>query len=80
MSSNQVPRGTLADAESQDAMYLFKKTSTLRLTYQIRLLTYFAVKSQRTLVINVPRCCIIHESLQTLAEQFPQSLRIDKVD
>lgn len=47
-------RGTRADAERQDAFFLLKNVSFLRLTYQIRLLASRALQSGRKLVIRVP--------------------------
>jgi len=45
------PRGTRPDAVSSDALYLFKSCDELRLTYQIRLLAYFAHTQAKRLVI-----------------------------
>ena len=39
---HQVPRGAKADAERDGALFLLKNVSSLRLTYQIRLLTFLA--------------------------------------
>ncbi|HEV3418168.1 MAG TPA: hypothetical protein VG056_15190 [Pirellulales bacterium] len=78
--TNQVPRGTLADAEANETSYLFKRTSTLRLTYQIRLLAFRAIQSRQKLVIQVPIHCQIQPPLQDLVDHYSDALRIDKVD
>ncbi|MCK8500173.1 MULTISPECIES: hypothetical protein [Myxococcus] len=63
---HQVPRGTRPDAEINDKLYLIKKVSVLRATYQIRLLAFRAVEIRKRLVLVVPKHCKFHSSLKTL--------------
>jgi hypothetical protein len=65
-TSHQVPRGSRPDAETFDRLYLIKKVSVLRATYQIRLLAFFAQEKNKNLVLKVPRECEFHSSLKGL--------------
>jgi hypothetical protein len=75
----QVPRGAFADAETEDKIYLFKGVSLLRLTYQIRLLTFRATETNKKLVIRVPRRGTIHRSLKDFMGKFSTVIQIEKV-
>jgi hypothetical protein len=61
---HQTPRGTRADAEKGDKLYLFKNVSRLHATYQIRLLAFRAHKEGKKLIIRVPKNCSKEESLE----------------
>jgi len=61
---HQTPRGARADAETENRIYLIKYASHLRLTYQIRMLTYMARTRQKKLIIRLPEGTRIHESLR----------------
>lgn len=74
MTKWQVARGARPDAELNGTMYLIKKVSKLRATYQIRLLLYRAVQSGAMLVIDVPKSCELTGSLQRLSSEYPQNL------
>jgi hypothetical protein len=76
---SQVARGTRPDAERMGVMYLLKNCSELRLTYQIRLLTYMASTRGRKLVIDVPEHCQIHQSLRDFQKEHSKIVRIEKV-
>ena len=78
-SNHQVPRGARADAENYDKFFLLKIVSTSRLTYQIRLLTFHALESKKTLVIQVPKQCKIHASLREFTREFEPVVRVEKV-
>lgn len=78
-SRSQVPRAAFPDTESRDKILLLKNVSTLRLTYQIRLLTFRAVESARRLIIEVPKHCKIHPDLREFAKDHPKNVRIEKV-
>lgn len=78
-TKQQVARGARADAEVQDKLFLLKNVSSLRLTYQIRLLTFRASESRTRLVIQVPKQCKLHASLRDFVKQFPQVIRLEKV-
>jgi len=64
-----VPRGTRADAEKFNRLYLVKNVSTLHATYQIRLLAFRAVSEGLKLVIKVPKACKYHSSLLDLIKK-----------
>jgi len=76
---HQVPRGTLPDAETTDALYLFKNVRGLRATYQIRLLLYRALKERRKLIIRVPNGCKLDTDLSTLRKEQGRTLFIEEV-
>ena len=62
----QVPRGSRPDVETIDKIYLIKNVSTLRATYQVKLLIFKAINSRKKLVLKVPARCKFHSSLKTL--------------
>ncbi len=76
---HQVARGTKADAETSTSLFLFKNVSTLRLTYQIRLLAYRAAESQRKLIIRVPSSCKLHQTLRDFLSLHLKLLRIERI-
>jgi hypothetical protein len=78
-TSHQVARGARADAERNDAFFLLKKVSSLRLTYQIRLLAFRAFESERKLVIRVPANCKLHPSLRDFQKAHSKVVQIEKV-
>lgn len=53
-TKHQVARGTRPDEETFDRFLLIKRASTLRATYQIRLLASSAVQKGKKLVIEIP--------------------------
>lgn len=65
----QVPRGTRADAERFNRLYLIKNVKLLRATYQIRLLAFRAVTEGLKLVLKVPSACEFDRSLCELIEK-----------
>jgi len=71
-------RGALADAEANDKIYLFKKSSTLRATYQVRLLLFRAVQEGRRLILVIPQHCELSASLQSLLEANPELIGIER--
>jgi hypothetical protein len=73
-TSHQVPRSSLPDAETIDKIYLIKNVSKLRATYQIRLLTFKAVKTYKTLVLKVPRTCEFDTSLRRLIRETGRTI------
>ena len=52
---HQVPRGSRPDGVRGAEAFLIKNVSLLRLTYQIRLLTFLAAERGSRLVIVVPK-------------------------
>ena len=75
----QTPRGALADAETHEAIYLFKNVSKLRLTYQIRLLAFRAAQEGRKLVLRIPKECQVDRALGDFVRAMKPSVRIEKV-
>jgi hypothetical protein len=75
----QVARGARADAERNDALFLLKNVSELRLTYQIRLLTYQAIERGCKLIVRVPEKCKVHSALKRFQNEHQKVLRIEKV-
>ncbi len=78
-TSHQVARTSRPDAVRNDAFFLIKNVSTLRLTYQIRLLTLRASETGRKLIIRVPAACVIHRTLRTFRTEHSKIIRIEKV-
>lgn len=78
-TKHQVARGTLPDALKEDRIFLFKKVSTLRATYQIRLLTFLASEAGKKLIVNVPKHFKPHSSLTIFMKEFPKTIRIGKI-
>jgi hypothetical protein len=77
---HQVPRGTMADAERNDALFVIKSVSCLRLTYQIRLLTYRAFTLRKKFIINVPEHCQIYPTLRDFQEEHSKIVRIERFE
>jgi len=77
-TKHQVARGAFPDAQNQDKIYLFKNVSTLRATYQVRLLTYLAAETGKKLIIDVPPHFKPHPSLSQLTREFPKAIIIEK--
>ena len=78
-TKHQVARGARPDGEMFDKLLLIKRTSELRATYQIRLLTYRAVQEGKKLVIEIPKECKVHSSLRELTKQYPKNVAIARV-
>jgi hypothetical protein len=77
-TKHQVSRGARPDAETFDTLLLIKRVSSLRATYQIRLLTYRAVQEGRKLEIEVPKTCRLEYDLKELAAQNRDHLKITR--
>jgi hypothetical protein len=63
-TGHQVARGARPDAVDGDTWFLLKFVPRLRLTYQIRLLTFGAEQSGVRLVIRVPKGCRLSAPLR----------------
>jgi hypothetical protein len=74
-TGHQVPRGSRPDAETIDKIYLIKNVAVLRATYQIRLLAFKAVQSQKKLMLKVPPSCQFHASLRGLIKMTGKTIR-----
>ncbi len=77
-TKHQVARGAFPDAQKGNEIYLFKYVSTLRATYQVRLLTYLASETGKKLIIEVPPHFKPHPTLSRLLKEFPKAVRIEK--
>lgn len=77
---HQVARGSRPDAISGSTWYLIKNASLLRLTYQIRLLTYAAGDSGAQLVLRVPKGCRLSRPLREHIQANKPAVRVQKVD
>jgi hypothetical protein len=77
-TKHQVARGAFPDAQQQDKIYLFKNVSTLRATYQVRLLAYLASEVGKKLIIDVPQHFRPHSSLSSLMKEFPKTVYIKR--
>jgi hypothetical protein len=75
-TGRQVSRGTRADAETHDKLFLFKNVALLRATYQVRLLLYRAVQEHKKLLIDMPKGSKVHPELQALAKTYRKHLEI----
>jgi hypothetical protein len=76
---HQVARGSRPDSKSGDTWYLFKHVDALRLTYQIRLLTFAAQQSGCRLVVRTPVGSKVSMSLQEFVRSNKSTIRIDQV-
>lgn len=77
-TQHQKPRGTRPDGKTEDAFYLVKRVVSLEATYQVRLLTYFAVRDSKTLVIVAPTNFSPAPSLKALMERTGSTIRIER--
>lgn len=75
---HQVPRGTRADAERFNVLYLFKNASRLNLTYQIRLLTFQAHTQGKKLVISLPKGSILSSDLREFIAENKKIASIER--
>ena len=73
-----ITRGAFPDAQNQSAFYLFKNVSSLRATYQVRLLSFLAAETGKKLVINVPERFKPHPSLSQFMAELPGVIKIEK--
>lgn len=78
-TKHQVARGSRPDAISGDEAYLIKAVSHLRLTYQIRLLTFLAAENGSRLTIRVPSECRTSADLASFLSDNRRHVRLDRV-
>lgn len=76
---HQTPRGTRADAEQANKLYLFKNVSRLHATYQIRLLTFRAKQEGKKLILRVPKHCQKEDSLAAFIKRHSDLVVLEKV-
>jgi hypothetical protein len=79
-TSHQIARGARPDAVSGTKWYLTKNLSELRLTYQIRLLTFLAGERGVRLIVRLPKSSRISRDLRTFVKENSTVVKIEKVD
>jgi hypothetical protein len=77
-SKRGIPRGALPDAEDERHIYLFKNVSSLRATYQIRLLAFLAGSRGKTLLLCIPQRCVPDASILDLIADARGSVRLKR--
>ena len=77
-TKHQTLRGARADAEVGDKFYLIKSASLLRLTYQIKMLTYMAQTRKKKLIIRLPKTAKIHDSLKQFIASADGLIKIER--
>lgn len=75
---HQTPRGSKADAEVGDKLYLIKSVSGLRLTYQIRVLAFMAHERSKKLIVQLPKDAKVHESLRRFVRDSEGLIKIER--
>lgn len=78
-TKHQTLRGAKADAEVGDKIYLIKNSSSLRLTYQIRMLSYMAQTRKKKLIVQLPKAAKVHITLKEFVQSMGGLLKIEKV-
>ncbi|GIH09340.1 hypothetical protein Rhe02_74070 [Rhizocola hellebori] len=80
-SRRQAARGSRPDAtDDGSSWYLLKMVSHMRLTYQIKLLTFAAAESGALLIIRVPRACHVSDSLRDFLSAHKARVKLERVD
>ena len=74
-----LPRGSRPDATARRAIYLFKKVSRLRLTFQIRSLTEQARGRDMQLVLRVPHDTLLSPDLERFMLDNHETIAIERV-
>lgn len=78
---HQVARSARPDATDGGAGWLLlKHVRSLRLTYQIRLLTFGASQAGARLTIRVPRACKLSGDLRAFLREHKSLVRLERVD
>ena len=68
-------RAILPDAQDSTRVVLYKACAELRLTYEIKLATYFALKEGRRLVIALPTTSSVHPTAQSYFREHRVEIR-----
>jgi hypothetical protein len=76
----QAARGSRPDATDGSSWYLIKKVTHLRLTYQIKLLTFAAGESGARLIIRVPVGCQVSAPLLEFLETHRARVTLEWTD
>lgn len=78
LTKNFVARGARPDAQLDGKIYLIKKVSALKATYQIRLLLYRAIQEGTRLVLDVPKSCELSAPLKALIKENRRNFEITR--
>ena len=78
-TSSQTARGTRPDGSFGSTLYLVKRVSLLRLTYQIRLLTMMAATQRGRLVIQIPKGARASRDLRAFIKEHSKDVRLERV-
>jgi hypothetical protein len=76
-TAHEVARGSRPDAVKGGVAYLFKNVSLLRLTYQVRLLTFLATEQGTRLVVVIPKSTKVSNELRAFARAHT-ALKIER--
>jgi len=80
-TGRQVARGSRPDAsDGGSEFYLLKRVSLLRLTYQIRLLTFMAQQAGGRLNIRIPGTAKASADLRQYLKEHRRHVRLERVD
>jgi hypothetical protein len=75
---HQTARGARPDAEVNNKLYLIKNVSEMRLTYQIKLLTYLAQLRAKKLIVQLPSQANVHASLRDFVRSHGGIVEIER--
>ena len=75
---HQVPRGSRPDTISGGTWYLFKNASKLRLTYQIKMLTFLAKERGARVIIATPKSTRVSNDLRVFVKANSAVLKVKK--
>ena len=78
-TKHQTARGARPDADINDRLYLIKNVIELRLTYQIKLLTYQAQLRRKKLVVQLPKHSRVHSTLREFVRSHNKIVQIERV-
>ena len=76
----QVPRGARADGQGQGVTFLIKPFGHVRLTYQIRVLTFQAIDRGEKLLIVVGKETTLSRDLRSFVEAHKGSISLQRSD
>lgn len=68
----------MPDAEVGNKLYLLKNVSSLRLTYQIKLLAFTAQSRGKKLIVQLPKEAKVHESLRSFVRESSGLVKIER--
>lgn len=71
-------RGTMPDGQKNNQVFIFKFSSTLNLTYQIKLLAFMCHEKNFTLVISVNKNCVIKPKLNEFLSKFADFVELER--